>query len=218
MADRYSYVPSIGIFYLAGEGFVFLWKKQFKWIPIALLAVFTIFFSATTYNRTKVWKDPMTFWNDMINKYQTIPEAYYSRGLAFKSEKKDQEALQDYTKAIELKSDYIQAYNNRGIIFLDSNKNEEALKDFKKTIEIDPDFVLGYNNLGLALYNEKQYEEAKGYFSKAIELKGDYANAYYNRGLASYYLGDKDAACGDLKEAINFGYQPPAEVVQAICN
>jgi lipoprotein NlpI len=68
------------------------------------------------------------------------------------------------------------------------------------------------------LFNEKKYDEAISNYSKAIELKTDYAEAYYNRGVAEYYFGKKDAACLDIKQAVNLGYKPAAEVLLHMCN
>ena len=83
MADRYCYIPSIGIFYLAGEGFVLLLSKKLKLSAIILLSAFTVLFSVKSYARCGVWKNDMTLWNDVISQYQTVPSAYYNRGIFF---------------------------------------------------------------------------------------------------------------------------------------
>lgn len=73
MADRYSYIPSIGIGYLVGEFVYFLWNKNQKIIPSIVLGVFAIFFSVKTYSRCAVWKTELSLWTDVIEQYQTIP-------------------------------------------------------------------------------------------------------------------------------------------------
>lgn len=217
MADRYSYIPSIGIFYLAGEGFNWLWSKKLKLIAISLLSAFTVFFSIKTYNRCSVWKNEMVLWNDVINQYQTIPPAYVNRGNLLRDANRYDEALNDYNKAIELKPDFAIAYFNRGTLFKNAKRNSEVLNDFNKAIVLNPGYAKAYCNRGIVFYNEKKYEEAISDYSKAIELKTDFAESYYNKGLAEYYLGKKEAACMDLKQAGNLGYQPPADILQQIC-
>jgi len=74
MADRYSYVPSIGLFYLAGEGFYWLWSRRKSSMRVPSLIVLIIiasFFSFETYARCEVWRNGMSLWNDFISHYQS---------------------------------------------------------------------------------------------------------------------------------------------------
>jgi tetratricopeptide (TPR) repeat protein len=217
MADRYSYIPSIGIFYLAGEGFFWLWNKNLKLIAIVSLSALTVFFSAKTYSRCSVWKDEMTLWNNIISQYQTIPPVYVNRGNLLRDNNRPDEALKDYNKAIELNPRFAIAYFNRGTLFKNVKRNDEALKDFNKAIELDPSYAKAYCNRGIVFYNEKRYQEAIINYSKAIELKADFAESYFNRGLAEYYLGIKENACMDIKQARSLGFTVPANVLHEIC-
>src|SRR5262249_52589354 len=106
MADRYVYIPSIGIFYLAGEAISrWLWRRRtegaaWKYATAGLLAVAVILFSASTYARCQVWKDGMTLWNDVLAKENTAAVAYNNRGLLWMEQNRNKEALDDYTQAI----------------------------------------------------------------------------------------------------------------------
>lgn len=202
MADRYSYIPSIGIFYLASEGFYLLWGRKQKVIAIILLSGFAIFFTVKTYARCGVWKSDMTLWNDVISQYQTIPEAYFSRGNAFKYENNYKLALADFNKAIELDPNYSQAYYNRGTAFEDQNKHDLALADFNKAIELDPNFAPAYNNRGNVYLNLNQYEMALTDFNKAIKLNPNFSQAYNSRGNALANNGKLDQALADFNKAI----------------
>ncbi|HYV92332.1 MAG TPA: tetratricopeptide repeat protein [Chitinophagales bacterium] len=218
MADRYCYIPSIGIFYLAGEGFNLLWSRKLKLVVITLLSVFTVFFSVKTYARCSVWKNDMTLWNDVISQNQTIAVAYISRGIAFYKEKKNDEALSDFNKAVELSPDFPDAFFNRGSLFANLKRNDEALNDFNRTIELKRDYAQAYNNRGIVYYTEMKYQEALSDFSRAIELEHDYAESYFYRGWIEYYSDKKDAACMDLKQAERLKYQRAAEAIHLICN
>jgi protein O-mannosyl-transferase len=217
MADRYSYVPSIGIFYLAGEGLIFLWNKRLKLLAIILLSVFTVFFSVKTYARCGVWKNDVTLWTDVIRFDKTIELAYFLRGGAYMNEKRNDEAIKDFTKAIELKPGFAEAYFNRGVVFIDEKRNDEAIRDFNKAIELKSDCFPAYVNRGIYFGMEKRYDEAIKDLSKAIELKPGYALAYYNRGLYNFYSGNKIAACIDLEQAARLGYPSAADALSQIC-
>lgn len=202
MADRYCYLPSIGIFYLAGELFIFLWRKKLKLAPIVLLSAFTIFFSVKTYAVCGVWKNDLTLWNDAIRQDQTIPIAYYNRANIFRDENKIDEAFNDYDKAIKLKPDFIEAYVNRGAILRKEKKFDEALNDFNKAIELKPDYTEAYVNRGALFQDENKIEEALNDFNKAIKLKPDLALAYVYRGILLTYEKKNDLAFDDYSRAI----------------
>ena len=76
---------------------------------------------------------------------------------------KYEEAISDFTKAIELNQEYAYAYNNRGYAYYNLGKNEEAISDLTKAIELNPDFELAKKNLKIL----KDYiEESKKYINK----------------------------------------------------
>jgi tetratricopeptide (TPR) repeat protein len=201
MADRYSYIPSIGIFYLAGEGFMYLWNKPLKWPAIALLGLSSILFSIKTYSRSAVWKDDMTLWNDVISRDRNVAEAYYSRGILYMNEKRNVEAIKDFNRVIELEPGFANSYNGRGVIFTWEGKNNEAISEFNKAIELNAGYAEAYNNRGLVFLNSRRIEEATRDFSKAIELKEGYAEAYWNRGTAFANAGRSDEAIKDFTKA-----------------
>jgi len=202
MADRYAYIPSIGIFYLASEGLNELWTGKFKWLAILLLSGFTLFFSVATHSRSFVWKNDMTLWDDVISKYQTVALAYYNRGLEYMNENKMDQALTDYNKAIELKPNYTEAYVNRGNIMRGNQKNVDALNDYNKALAVNPNFSKAYFNRGILYMNEQRFEESLSDFSKAIELNPRYYKAYSNRGNVLYSIKRYEEAIAEFSKAI----------------
>jgi len=202
MADRYSYIPSIGLFYLAGEGFYWLWNRNNKILSFILAGAFTIFFSVGTYARCSVWENGLSLWNDVIDKYPTVAVAYNNRGGTLLNEKRYEDAIRDFSKAIELRPDFYDAYNNRGILLTEMQRNEEALRDYNKAIEFGPNHAQVYSNRGLLLMEFNKNKEALADFNKAIELQPDYSQAYYNRGLLAMNEGRKEQAYSDYAMAI----------------
>jgi lipoprotein NlpI len=113
-------------------------------------------------------------------------------------------AIEDFTKAIQLKPGYAAAYYNRGT--LEQLKGEVgcAIMDYTKAIELEPDLAVAYSNRGTAKQSKGDFDGATADFTKAIELKPDYADAYCNRGFANQAKGDFDAATADYTKAIEF--------------
>ncbi len=208
VADRYSYIPYIGLLYMVSVllySFYINVLVRYKTGKIIFYLFLILFLSANfylTFNRCKIWKDSITLWNDVISKYQTIPVAYNNRGLALGEKKKYKEAIDDFNKAIKLKDDYELAFNNRGNIFFILGKYDLALSDFNKTIEIKPDYAQAYFNRGTIFFRVGQHSKAISDFNKAINLDPNYIRAYNNRGLVYGVLGDYEKAISDFKKAI----------------
>jgi tetratricopeptide (TPR) repeat protein len=202
LADRYSYIPSIGIFYLVGEGINYLWIKRQKWIAIMAIGVFTILFLVKTHTRCGVWKDEMTLWNDVISQHQNIPFAYFNRGILYMNEQQFDLALADYNKAIELNPKYFHAYNNRGVFYRNDKRNNEAIEDFNMAIQLKPDNAEIYYNRGLVFMDENKNIEALTDFNKAIELKPDYADVYNDKGTVYFMERRFDDAIINYSKAI----------------
>lgn len=116
-------------------------------------------------------------------------EIHNNRGVAYLAiDRKQQAAMEDFDKAIELRPDYAEAYANRGKIKIDREDYEEAIVDFDKAIELNPELAEAYGNRGLAYQNLSDDENATRDYTKAIEL-GHSPQAYWNRGMLRYALG-----------------------------
>lgn len=125
-------------------------------------------------------------------------EIHNNRGVAYLSiDRKQQAAMDDFDKAIELRPDYAEAYANRGKIKIDREEYDGAIVDFDKAIELKPDLAEAYGNRGLAYQNLGDDENATRDYTKAIEL-GHAPQAYWNRGMLRYALGCFNLAYEDF--------------------
>ena len=207
MADRYSYIPSIGIFYLAGEGFMHLWNQRKKWMAIVIAAMLVIFYSYQAVERIAKWESSLTLWNDVIDQYPTVPAALYNRGLYYQNEGQDTSALADLNRAIAVRPDYADAYNNRGTILLKSGRPDEALQDLSKAIQLDSTKAQAYFNRGYIYYSQKRFEEALRDYTRVIDLHPDprqLAIVHNLRGLLYMALLKYPEALVDFNKAIEF--------------
>jgi len=112
------------------------------------------------------------------------------------------EAIKDYTKAIELDPKYAISYNNRGNAKGLLRDYDEAIQDYTRAIELNPENVATYNNRGRAKIFLIDYHGAIQDYDKAIELDPKYAISYNNRGNAKRLLGDYDEAIQDYTKVI----------------
>ncbi|HEY3040342.1 MAG TPA: tetratricopeptide repeat protein, partial [Pyrinomonadaceae bacterium] len=82
----------------------------------------------------------------------------------------DDNALVDYSRAIQLNANFRQPYSNRGILYSRMQKFAEAAADLNHAIELDPSFAQGYMNFGVMLGSQGAWPDAIRYFEKALQL------------------------------------------------
>ena len=111
-------------------------------------------------------------------------------------------AVEDYNKAIKLKSDYAEAYSNRGNIYKKKNKFGRAVADYNIAIKLRPDLAEIHYNRGVVYENEGDYDRALQDCNTAIKLKPDFPEAYSNRGNAYVGKGEFESAIVDYNTAI----------------
>jgi Flp pilus assembly protein TadD len=207
IADRYTYIPSLGaillICYLA-----FWFYKSGGWISNVVLAIMLILTSLNayaSYNRTKVFHDSMSLWNDVINKYPTATIAWDNRGSARNKLGDLEGAVADYSIAIQLSPMQASLYNNRGATFLESNQFPEAINDLTRAIELRMGYYQAEYNLGIAFEKSGQWREAYDVWTRILELKPDMTYLHETKGeIAFFNLKDNEAAINDYTQAIRY--------------
>lgn len=213
VAERYTYIPYIGISVILGRLYVYMRQSKRSFSPIlqygyaAAIGIMLICFAHGAYARNAVWKNTETLFSDVIEKYPETGIAYNDRGNARRDQNDFQGAMEDYDKAIDL--EYDDAYSNRGVLRIRMNDFENAIEDFTKALQGISDREKAYYNRGIAKLNLEDYNGAVEDFSKAIEINPGYFDAYNNRGfLRSEKLSDFAGAVDDFNTAISL---KPAE-------
>ena len=204
MADRYIYLPSIGIAIMLGWGIPSLIKSEEirKKIlfpaGIAALAILAVL----TWQQCGYWKNSITLFNHTLQVTKNNHFAHNNRGVAYDELGQNQLAIEDYNEAIRLKPDLAGTYNNRGVVYNKLGQYQLAIEDYNKAIRLKPDYAKTYNNRGFVYNKLGQYQQAIEDYDEAIRLKPDYAGAYNNRGIAYNMLGQNQLAIEDYNKAI----------------
>ncbi|MGB3340576.1 MAG: tetratricopeptide repeat protein [bacterium] len=206
-ADRYTYIPSIGISFLIAAGFYYLYKKKsidlkfHKHILLLILISVLAIFSILTWQRCKVWKNDMTLWEDALSKYPS-PVAFNNRGLAFYEKKQYEKAIKDFNNALDMDSEYSTAYYNRANAYDAKVDYHRAIADYSKAIGLNPKAAKAYNNRGLTYGRVDQYQRAIDDFTEAVRIDPTYALAFNNRGMIYGRLEQHKQAVADFTEAV----------------
>ena len=208
MADRYTYLPSIGICYIASAGFFYLYNMKHRYMPlvktvqIIFLAGIVAALFLMTYNRTQAWKDSITIFSDVIKKYPDAYIAHNNRGDAYFKQGNLPQAISDYTRAIEIDPGLASAYDNRALAYAKQGNLTQAISDCTRAIEINHNYVGAYDNRGVIYYDKGNLPQAISDFTRAIEINPNIAKVYLNRGAAYGKQGNLPEAISDYTRAI----------------
>jgi protein O-mannosyl-transferase len=175
MADRYTYIPYIGIFFIVGKIYERLStklsaKNSFQKISLSVLFIFFIGFSIISFGRVKVWENDDTLFSDVIKKYPNCSNAYVNRGNFYnayyakkvyvndkiKSEAYIKKAINDFDNAIKFElipKNNWRAYFNLGLAKGDLGDIVGAAEDFGNSIELHPDNRYSYLYRGVYFLN-----------------------------------------------------------------
>jgi tetratricopeptide (TPR) repeat protein len=134
-------------------------------------------------------------------KYLTANE-WFEKGYASHTSGNYNDAINAYSKAIELNPKLAMAYNNRGNAYYMLGNHRQAIHDLDKAIELDPKLALAYHNRGLAYNGLGNYNQAIHDLDKAIELDPKFAGAYVARGIVYVQLRNRKQALNDFNRAI----------------
>ncbi len=215
MADRYTYLPSLGPFLVLGVTAAWVWERvgrlenrgrTARLLTAAVSVIVFVSLSYQTVKQTAIWRNSFVFWSYVIEKEpERVPDAYNNRGSAFYKKGLSDKAIEDFDKAIALDPSYYEAYNNRGTVFLKLGLIDKAIADYDKTISINPGHAAPYVNRGKAYFLMGRYVKSEDDFNKAISLNQDYAVAYLNRGTLFFVTGNISHAISDFQKACELG-------------
>jgi protein O-mannosyl-transferase len=217
MADRYTYLPSVGPFLVmglsigwAGDRIIAAGARKTDWAGLMIaLCLFVILISRVTIKQIHIWKDGVTLWSHELDILKTkysqdffvIRTAYAGRGLAHMRNGSYESAIDDYSQAIYVKPD-AENHERRAIAYAKLGRIGEAIQDFTSAIAMDPQSATLYYNRGTAYAKRGSFSEAIEDLSKALSLSTEpNADYYMNRGNALKKLGRLDAGERDLIEA-----------------
>jgi hypothetical protein len=162
MADRYTYIPLIGLFIMVAWGLPDLLKKwnHRKEILFALSALSILCLSIITWTQVRYWQNSITLYDHTLKVTDYNWPVYINRCSAHNKLGNYKQAIDDCSRAIEIKPDYIYAYYNRGNAYDSLGNYKQAIEDYGRAIEIRPNYSEAYNNRGV-IY-QKQGDNISG--------------------------------------------------------
>jgi len=204
MADRYTYVPLIGLFIILAWGVPDLLKRfayQKLWLAV-IAGLVTVTLTIVSWGQVKTWQSSVTLFERALAVTKNNYVAHNNLGQYRLEEGRLSDAINHFTKAVEINPKFELAYLNLGVALSRQGKIDEAIRSYIRALKVKPDFVVAYNNLGNALYRQGKYQQAISNYLRAIQIDPHYAEAYNGMGAALIRLGEIEKAVEFFKKAL----------------
>ena len=208
MADRYAYVPLIGIFIIVAWGvpeLISKWRYKEKVLSVSG-GIIIFLLLITTWKQVSHWKNNITVFEHAVRvtdkEYPSFALIHNNLGNALDAEGKNAEAISHYKMAIKINPDYATAHNNLGNVLGLKGEMKEAISQYKMAIKLNPEYADAHYNLGSVLDTEGKNEEAISHYKMAIKLNPDDFWAHNKLGHALVQKGEMKEAVYHYRETV----------------
>ena len=204
MADRWAYVPLIGLFIIIVWGLSDIFPKfrYHRLVLVALCSAALMFFANITHKQLRHWVDSITLFQHALQVTGDNEIAYYSIGNELVKKGRLAKGIDFYRSALRLKPQFSDVHNNLGVALARTGNLDKAVNHFLIALQIKPNYAEAHNNLGVTLRSKGQLPEANRHYREALRLDPAYAEAYNNLGLLLMQQGKLEEALIFFKKSL----------------
>ncbi|MDB9822132.1 tetratricopeptide repeat protein [Deltaproteobacteria bacterium] len=203
MADRYSYIPLIGL------SIVFSWGLHHIFIKLRIIKIYPLISCTVILPLIILTNIQLSYWQNGIDLFKHALDvdsgnvfAEYNLGLVLANNGREMDAIAHFYRALGVRGLDHKIFFNLGNSFLSLGQDDLAISHYKYALEIDPDYIEALNNLGLVFYQLGRYDEAAHYFSRVLQINPNHASAHNNLGVIMSLQNRVAGAAFHFKEAI----------------
>ena len=216
MADRYTYIPLIGLFIVitwGGATDVLRWfsiqlSGKNRAIAIADRLLFAaaisivIVLSVTTWFQIQFWRNSIALYEHALNVAGDSYVVHYNLGNAFLQQNEYSNAVDHFKKSLRIDPNSKEAMNNLGLALAGLNRFDEAMDYYSHAMRLDPSFSDPHNNMGNIFALQGKLDRAVSYYLEAIRLNLEDKDSHNNLGLALTRQGKIDEAVYHFRKAL----------------
>jgi Flp pilus assembly protein TadD len=204
MADRYFYIPSIGLFIAIVFGLADIAERRrfAPWLSAAIANVILLVLATLTDAQIHQWHDSITLFKHALTVAPSNVIAEDNLGLAMHESGQLDEAATHFEKALQIQPNDYTALLTMGVTRFHQGRVPEAIEYAEATIRSEPDAPKAHNLLGMALAKQNRNEAALDEMRRAVELAPKNAEIRNNLGLALARLGRMPEAIDQFHEAV----------------
>ena len=205
LADRFTYVPLIGLFIIIAYGMAELtarWRPAGFLLPVGagmVLAVLMI----CTWLQVRYWRDPASLFAHALQVTSNNALAHNNLGIALLSQGKVDQAITLGEEAVRLQPNYAKAHYNLANALFSRGEVNQALAQYEEALQLQPDYAKAHNSLGLALLSQGKVDQAVAHFEKSLSIQPYSPAAHNNLGMALLSQGKVDQAVAHFEKALS---------------
>jgi Tfp pilus assembly protein PilF len=203
-ADRYTYVPLMGVFLIVTWGIHdLISRRRGGMVALSTIGLAAILLCAMLATKQiGYWKDSETLFRHVIEVTKNNYLAYHCLGVAVSAQGRADEAMAHYEAALQINPAYGEAHNNLGIELATRGKIDEAMIHFRDAVRFSPGLASAHSNLGMALASRGHLREAVKEYEESLRLKPDNPQVHSNLGNALDEQGRTQEAIAQYVEAL----------------
>jgi protein O-mannosyl-transferase len=185
MADRYTYLPQIGLAVALTWLAAALLAARPRWrLPCAVVASLILLDLAVCASlQTSQWRDSKTLWTHALNCTADNSMAHHGLGAALFELKQNDGAIAEFEESLKIRPAYAHARFSLGMALERRGERgdiDAAFEQYRQAVHVDPTLADAHYNLGVLLVNRGSTDEAIAEFRSALKYKPEQANAHYN--------------------------------------
>ncbi|HZY85526.1 MAG TPA: tetratricopeptide repeat protein [Gemmataceae bacterium] len=211
MADRYTYVPLIGLFLLLTWGVTDLalaWRLPRGYLAAAA-AVALSACAALTWVQVGHWESNLRLWQHAAAVTEGNAQAHINLGAAYARRGQLSAARREYESAVAVNPRYAMPHFNLATVLAKMGRPAEALAEYRKAAELDPENAHPHNNLGDLLRSLGRPEEAVAEYRRAVALDRTDAYPHNNLGILLAELGRREESLAEFRRAVELAPEDP---------
>jgi len=196
MADRWAYVPLIGIFIIIAWGVSELASKwRHKKIGLAsAAAVLLLMLMTVTWLQVRYWTNSVSLFKHAFEVTANNFIVHFKLGESLAEQGRTEEAISHYQEVLRLKPCYALAHHNLGCMLADQGRTNEAMNHYIAALKINPKLERTHINLGCILNSKGERGKAIKHYFYALRLNNNSAEAYNNIGVVLALKGKFNGA------------------------
>jgi protein O-mannosyl-transferase len=205
MADRYTYLPSIGFFIIVAWGmYELLAKRRYLKVGLAISAgIAVVILLVCTQVQVKYWRDDLTLFGRAFEVTKNNPTMLINLGAAFEGLGKHNEAIICYSEALRFEPKDPSVHYNLADSLAAQGKFNEAISRYRQALKFKPNYPEAHINLGATLLKQGEFDEAINHFQQALQIEPNNPAIYHNLGNVYTAKGKFGEAIGYYRQALN---------------
>jgi len=204
MADRYTYIPLVGLFVILSWGTAQLmdnWRYKKITLPVAS-AVLCFLLVASAKAQVSYWKNSFTLFEQALRVTNGNYVIHNNLGFELALLGQKDKAIKHYNETLRINPNFEVAHINLGSVLFSQGKVEESFAYYREVLTAKPDFAGVHYNFGILLLKTRRIDEAVDHFHEALLIKPDFAEVYNSLGAALVSKGEIKEAMVNFRQAI----------------